>query len=450
MARTDTLEHFLGDVADSIRSQTGGQETIQASDFDTAIEGIINNEDKTITEDGEYTASSGYTGIGTATVSTGAATYKGSAVSWGNAIDKMSYYLAGNWGEPTPHTYTYEELVQYAPVASQTVTEGITNVQQSKGTLAQTIANIYQGKGVVPSVNPNLNGDKIGVFVTALLSQIAQMESKNTTITSNGTTTISTTSGKYGMNSVSVTTNVQPDLETKSVSITTNGTTTVTPSQDKDGISSIEITTNVSGGADLNDYFLNSSTSQGAAGFIKKMPAITITNTYNINNCFSGFYALEEIEGITITSTNISAANMFASCSKLKSIPLFDTSGIYTFTRAFANCSSIETIPSLNTGKITSFDQLFYGCTNLKNVPVLDTSKVTGTYSFRYTFKDCPALTDVSLDNILQMCINATTYAETKTLTTLGITDTTVYPTSRIEALPHYQDFIDAGWTIGY
>ena len=35
-------------------------------------------------------------------------------------------------------------------------------------------------------------------------------------------------------------------------------------------------------------------------------------------------------------------------------------------------------------------------------------------------------------------------------LAQLGITDTTAYPTSRIQALPHYQDFLDAGWTIGY
>lgn len=37
MARTDTLPHFLTDVADAIRSKGGTSETIQASSFDTAI-----------------------------------------------------------------------------------------------------------------------------------------------------------------------------------------------------------------------------------------------------------------------------------------------------------------------------------------------------------------------------------------------------------------------------
>lgn len=37
MARTDTLGHFLTDVADAIRGKKGSQETIQASDFDTEI-----------------------------------------------------------------------------------------------------------------------------------------------------------------------------------------------------------------------------------------------------------------------------------------------------------------------------------------------------------------------------------------------------------------------------
>ena len=40
MARTDNLSNFLTDVADAIRTKTGGTEQIQASQFDTEIEGI--------------------------------------------------------------------------------------------------------------------------------------------------------------------------------------------------------------------------------------------------------------------------------------------------------------------------------------------------------------------------------------------------------------------------
>lgn len=40
MARTDTLGHFLTDVANAIRTKKGTSDTIQASDFDTAIENL--------------------------------------------------------------------------------------------------------------------------------------------------------------------------------------------------------------------------------------------------------------------------------------------------------------------------------------------------------------------------------------------------------------------------
>ena len=40
MARTDTLNHFLTDVADAIRTKTGSAAAITASDFDTEIENI--------------------------------------------------------------------------------------------------------------------------------------------------------------------------------------------------------------------------------------------------------------------------------------------------------------------------------------------------------------------------------------------------------------------------
>ena len=40
MARTDSLNNFLTDVADAIRIKTGSTEQIQASQFDTEIESI--------------------------------------------------------------------------------------------------------------------------------------------------------------------------------------------------------------------------------------------------------------------------------------------------------------------------------------------------------------------------------------------------------------------------
>ena len=44
MARTDTLNNFLTDVANSIRTKKGTNDTILASNFDTEIESIETSE----------------------------------------------------------------------------------------------------------------------------------------------------------------------------------------------------------------------------------------------------------------------------------------------------------------------------------------------------------------------------------------------------------------------
>lgn len=81
---------------------------------------------------------------------------------------------------------------------------------------------------------------------------------------------------------------------------------------------------------------------------------------------------------------------------------------------------------------------------SLEEIPQLNTSNTIGMSNMFYS---CNKLTDTSIDNILQFCI--TSKRENGTLKYLGF-DSVVYPINRIEALPHYQDFLDAGWTIGY
>lgn len=58
MARTDNLTNYLTDVADAIRTKTGSQSTIQASNFDTEIEDIETLNDGYVTEEISYTGGS--------------------------------------------------------------------------------------------------------------------------------------------------------------------------------------------------------------------------------------------------------------------------------------------------------------------------------------------------------------------------------------------------------
>lgn len=146
--------------------------------------------------------------------------------------------------------------------------------------------------------------------------------------------------------------------------------------------------------------------------------------------------------------TNLTGA--FYGCYSLVSVPLFNTENITNMFECFRECRALMSIPKFNTSKVTNMYRMFANCYSLATVPLLDTSAITGRSSLSEMFNNCFVLTDTSLDNILQMCINAVNYTGQKTLRTLGFQGGDIYPTSRIEALPHYQDFLDAGWTIGY
>lgn len=158
--------------------------------------------------------------------------------------------------------------------------------------------------------------------------------------------------------------------------------------------------------------------------------------------------------------------------TKLRIAPLVDTSNVRDMSEMFRGCSSLAEAPNFSCSNITSCSSMFQNCSNLisvkmqsignnaykmfaycyelKDLNVKNAGYVTSKTSLQSFVQSCLKLTDESLDNILQMCISAINYNGTKTLAYLGIEDTNVYPVSRIEALPHYQDFIDAGWTIGY
>lgn len=147
------------------------------------------------------------------------------------------------------------------------------------------------------------------------------------------------------------------------------------------------------------------------------------------------------------TSQANAFSSAFSGCYALEKIALLDTSICTNMQNIFSSCYNLIEIPQFDTSNVTRMDKMFYFCENLTTVPELNTSKLT---NMNGAFNGCLKLTNASLNNILKMCINATAYSNTKTLSSIGISDTNVYPNSRIEALPSYQDFIDAGWTIGY
>ena len=160
------------------------------------------------------------------------------------------------------------------------------------------------------------------------------------------------------------------------------------------------------------------------------------TNTYIIPAKSDGTPLLD-------TSGVTNMTRMFSSCTSLTTVPLLDTSGVTNMTNMFSNCTSLTTIPLLDTSSVTNMTKMFSSCTSLTTIPLLDTSSVT---NMTRMFSSCPSLSNESLNNILTMCINATSYTGTKTLAYIGLSST---QRTTCQSLSNYQDFINAGWTTG-
>lgn len=102
-------------------------------------------------------------------------------------------------------------------------------------------------------------------------------------------------------------------------------------------------------------------------------------------------------------------------------------------------------MPLIDTSMVTNMEGMLGDNAYLEYVPILNTSNV---YTMRDMFNGSIMLTNESLNNILKMCINATSYTDEKILSTLGLSGY-YYSRNRFIHLPNYQDFINAGWTLG-
>ena len=148
------------------------------------------------------------------------------------------------------------------------------------------------------------------------------------------------------------------------------------------------------------------------------------------------------------TSNALVMQGMFSNCTNLISISQFDTSKVTNMQTMFLKCDGLINldVSNFNTSNVTNMQLMFYQCSELINLDVsnFDINKVTNMSGM---FEGCSKLSNESLNSIMKMCINGTSYTGTKTLKYIGLTSAQA---TTCQTLSNYNDFIAAGWTTGY
>lgn len=194
---------------------------------------------------------------------------------------------------------------------------------------------------------------------------------------------------------------------------------------------------------DITSYLLGKKSSSGGGGGLD-WSAIGYSDTpQSIKDGYN--YAKQIYDNWDSSKTTMNSE--YSSNKTIVIMPLVDTKNVTNMVYTFNKCYGLLECPMLDTQNVTTMKSMFGDCYSLRKIPQFNTSKIT---TMQNMFTDCYSLTDESLNNILKMCININSnYSRTKSLTELGF-NILNYSASRIQALPSYQDFIDAGWTIGY
>ena len=112
------------------------------------------------------------------------------------------------------------------------------------------------------------------------------------------------------------------------------------------------------------------------------------------NSLFRGLTGLKQVN-ITANAASVTDAfAMFAGCTSLISVNLFNTSNVTNAQQMFDGCSSLEQIPNFNFSKVTQGGSMFQNCYKIKTIPALDMRLCP---DFGYMFYNCYSLTEIGL-----------------------------------------------------
>jgi surface protein len=184
------------------------------------------------------------------------------------------------------------------------------------------------------------------------------------------------------------------------------------------------------------------------AGAAKEISDLDLSNLTNANDSFYNMSNLQKIGKIKSSSSLKKTVRMFAACMSLKNLDLTQliTSSVTDMNNMFQSCSKLENINFgiFDTSLVTNMYRMFYSCGKLTYIKQLNTNSVTNMSEM---FVNCTSLSNESLNNILGMCIGATSYTGTKTLAYLGLTSNQA---TICQSLSNWDAFVASGWTTGY
>ena len=383
--------------------------------------------------------------------------------TWRNNAGLQFVFVFSTYGTTTLEQWkewlSTHNITTYQPLATSDTTqitdatliaqlEAISNAMSSTGstTISQTNADlpfVIQASALRGTPSGSINITQSGeTDVTDYTTAVLTTETKTVKSTTS-TQTINPTSGKFirqiTVNPIS--------LETKSVTPSTSAQT-ITPTSGKDGISQVNVSA-VDSSIDSNIQ---------AANIKDGVTILGIQGTYSGGGSITEVVLPDGIKFRTSDSTNMNwlsdvdisnitnMSNMFRQCANLSTIPQLNTSNVTSMDYMFYQCTNLSTIPQLDTSNVTNMNYMFYGCSSLSSIPLIDTSNVTNMGT---TFAGCSNLSNTSLNNILQMCINATKITSTslKTLARIGLTSAQA---TTCQSLSNWNDFVAAGWSSGY
>ena len=257
----------------------------------------------------------------------------------------------------------------------------------------------------------------------------------------------------------------EPILQSKDISINTNGTTTVTADTGYDALSDVDIT--VSGILDTSDAtavssnieknktaYVNGNTLTGNLKTLNRLETVGDVSVESTMIKFSGKQygkmIINDNADVWLRASKSSVASAIGLVANKikKDVTIIGVTGTYEGTKAVlpdiikfqgSLATDFSWLADVDTSNILTIESMFSNCTSLVTIPIFDTSNVV---TFYQAFNNCTSLSDDSLNNIMYMCIHS--QARYKIARNIGISSS---QWTRMQSLTNYDDFIAAGWS---